>query len=321
MRYLVTGGGGFIGSHLSEALLARGDDVLALDDLSTGAYENVAHLDDGKRFRLIVDSVTNAGIVGDCVKDVDAVFHLAAAVGVRLIIDQPVHTIETMVNGTDVVLRACARYRRPVLITSSSEVYGKGSKVPFSEDDDRVMGATTKRRWSYACSKALDEFLALAHWYESRLPVFIARLFNTVGPRQTGQYGMVVPRFVQQGMRGDPITVYGDGQQTRCFAHVDDVVGALMDLMGHEGARGRIFNVGNDEEISIAALAERVRDVTGGKSDIVLVPYEQAYGEGFDDMRRRVPDLSRIKQLLGYAPKHDLNAILADVVEDLSGSR
>jgi len=315
LRYLITGGAGFVGSHLAELLLSQGHEALVLDDLSTGRYENLAHLDDGGRLRIIVDTVNHADIVNDCVKEVQAVFHLASAVGVRLIIEQPVRTIESIVGGTDVVLRACARYRRPVLITSTSEVYGKGSKVPFSENDDTVMGPTIKRRWSYACSKALDEFLALAHWYESRLPVVIARLFNTVGPRQTGQYGMVIPRFVQQGLRGEPITVYGDGNQTRCFAHVKDVVGALVKLISAREARGQIFNVGNSEEVSIRQLAERVRDLTGRGSELVFVPYEEAYGEGFDDMRRRVPDLRKVHELIGYKPSHDLNDILRDVIE------
>ena len=315
MKYLITGGAGFVGSHLAELLLQRGDDVLVLDDLSTGCYENLEHIDDGERLHIIVDTVNNPAIVDDCVKQVQAVFHLASAVGVRLIIDQPVRTIESIVGGTDVILRACARYRRPVLITSTSEVYGKGSKVPFSEDDDRVMGPTSKRRWSYACSKAVDEFLALAHWYESRLPVVIMRLFNTVGPRQTGQYGMVVPRFVRQGLRGEPITVYDDGQQSRCFGHVRDVVGALAKLIETPEARGRILNVGNDEETTILQLAERVREMTGGGSEITFTPYEQAYGEGFDDMRRRVPDLTRVGEMIGYEPQHDLTAILTDVIE------
>jgi UDP-glucose 4-epimerase len=314
VKYLVTGGAGFIGSHLVEKLLQQGDEALVLDDLSTGCYENLAGVDDGDRLRLIVDSVNNPAIVDECVKQVQAVFHLASAVGVRLIIERPVRTIESIVGGTEVVLRACARYRRPVLITSSSEVYGKGVKAPFSEDDDRLMGPTTKRRWSYACSKALDEFLALAHWYESKLPVVITRLFNTVGPRQTGQYGMVAPRFVRQGLRGEPITVYGDGRQTRCFAHVQDVVEALVRLFREPAARGQVFNVGSDEEVTILRLAERVRDLTGNRSEIVFIPYSEAYAEGFDDMMRRVPDLTRIRRLIGYEPRFRLDDILKDVI-------
>jgi len=317
MRYLVTGGAGFIGSHLCEQLLSSGEHVLVLDDLSTGRYENIAHLDSGGRFRFILGNINDAEIVAECLRQCDGVFHLASAVGVRLIIDQPVRTIETIVDGTDVILRACARYRKPVLLTSTSEVYGKNEKVPFGEEDDRVMGPTSRRRWSYACAKALDEFLALAHWYEYRLPVVIVRLFNTVGPRQTGQYGMVVPRFVQQGLEGKPITVYGDGKQTRCFAHVRDVVETLPKLLNLPAAYGQIYNLGNDEEISILELAQRVRKITGEKSEIEFVPYEKAYVEGFEDMRRRVPDLTRIAKAIGYRPTRGLEDILSDVVADL----
>lgn len=314
MRMLVTGGAGFVGSHLAGELVSRGHEVLVLDDLSTGRYENIEEVERGGRLRLVVDTVNDPGIVDECVKQCDAVFHLASAVGVRLIIEQPVRTIESIVGGTDVVLRSCARYRRPFLLTSTSEVYGKGAKVPFSEDDDRVMGATTKRRWSYACAKALDEFLTLAHWYESRLPVRIARLFNTVGPRQTGQYGMVVPTLVRQALSGQRITVFGDGQQSRCFAHVADVVRGLADLMSCPEAKGQIVNLGNPEEITILALAQRIRDLTGTASEVVLIPYEEAYGEGFDDMRRRVPDLTRARQLIGFRPTRGLDQILRDVI-------
>lgn len=316
MRYLITGGAGFIGSHLAEEILQSGaDEALVLDDLSTGRRENLARLDDGRRLRLVVGTVNDKAAVEACVAECDAVLHLASAVGVRLIIEQPVRTIENIVLGAEVVLGACARYRRPVLLASSSEVYGKGTKIPFSEEDDCVIGPTIKRRWSYACSKALDEFLALAHWHESRLPVFIARLFNTVGPRQTGQYGMVVPRFVRQGLAGEAITVYGDGRQTRCFAHVKDVVGCLARLIRTPEAHGQVVNVGSDEEVSIAELARKVSEMTGGRSDIRFVSYEEAYGEGFDDMRRRVPDLSRASRLVGYAPQRNLEDILRDVIE------
>ena len=315
MKILITGGAGFIGSHLAEALLSNGDEIIILDDLSTGSYQNIEHIDDGKRLRLIVDTICDENIVSECVKEVQTVFHLAAAVGVNMIIDQPIRTIETIVGGTETVMRSCARYRRPILITSTSEVYGKGIKVPFKEDDDCVMGPTTKRRWSYACAKALDEFLAMAHWYHSKLPVVIARLFNTVGPRQTGQYGMVVPRFVRQGLRGEPITVYGDGSQSRCFGHVKDIVNALIPLSKTPRAYGQVFNIGSDEEITMLDLAKLVCEMTGNKSEIVFIPYQQAYGEGFDDMQRRVPDLSKIKKLLGYEPKHDLRNILQDVIE------
>lgn len=315
MSILVTGGAGFIGSHLCRALLAQGQEVVVIDDLSTGSYDNLADLEDGKRLRLIVDNVNNSALVDECVREVSAVYHLASAVGVRLIIDQPVRTIQSIVGGTESVLKACARYRRPFLLTSTSEVYGKGSKVPFSENDDTVMGATSTRRWSYACAKALDEFLALAHWVESKLPVIVVRLFNTVGPRQTGQYGMVVPGFVKQALSGEPITVYGDGQQSRCFAHVQDVIEALLELMACPQARGQVINVGNNQEITILALAERVKELTRSPSPIVKIPYDQAYGEGFDDMRRRVPDLSKVNSLIGYQPKRDLDQIIRDVIE------
>jgi UDP-glucose 4-epimerase len=321
MRYLITGGSGFIGSHLAEWLLEAGHTVLALDDLSTGRYENVGHLEGHPGFELRVASVTEPEVVERCVTECQSVYHLASAVGVRLVVDEPVKTIETIVNGTDVVLRACARYRRPVLLTSTSEVYGKSEKIPFSEGDDCVMGPTNTRRWAYACAKALDEFLALAHWYQARLPVVVVRLFNTVGPRQTGRYGMVVPRFVAQGLAGDPITVYGDGRQTRCFAHVLDVVDALGRLLGHPSAAGQVFNVGNDEEISILALAERIRALTGNKSPIRMIPYGEAYTAGFEDMHRRVPDLTRVRRLIGYQPTRDLDQILADILDEQSRAR
>jgi UDP-glucose 4-epimerase len=318
MRYLVTGGAGFIGSHLCAQLLENGDEVLVLDDLSTGLYANIAAYEERRAgFRFILGSVTDATIVAECLRECDAVYHLASAVGVKLIIDEPVKTIETMVTGTDLVLRGCARYRRPVLLTSTSEIYGKNEKAPFTEEADCVMGPTTKRRWSYACAKALDEFLALAHWYENRLPVVIVRLFNTVGPRQTGRYGMVVPRFVGQALAGEPITVYGDGRQTRCFTHVRDVVEALPKLLALPEARGDVFNLGSEEEVTIRELAERVKAVLGSDSPIELVPYEKAYVAGFEDMRRRAPDLTKVARAIGYKPKRDLNRILADVAEDI----
>ena len=314
MKTLVTGGAGFIGSTLCRMLLEQGDDVIVLDDLSTGTYENLEDMDDGRRLRLIVENVNNASITDACVREADRVFHLASAVGVRLIIDQPVRTLESIVGGTETVLKSCARYRRPFLLTSTSEVYGKGSKVPFSEEDDTVMGPTSKRRWSYASAKMLDEFLALAYWVETRLPIVITRLFNTVGPRQTGQYGMVIPSFVRQALRGQPITVYGDGQQSRCFAHVQDVAGALAKLIATPAARGKVVNIGNDSEITIMDLARRVKELTGSNSEIQLIPYEQAYGEGFDDMRRRVPSLKRAASLVGYKPTRSLDDILTDVI-------
>ncbi len=314
MKILVTGGAGFIGSHLCRKLLESGNSVVVLDDLSTGSYDNLAGLEEDFGLRLIVDSVNNPGIVDECVRDVDCVYHLASAVGVQLIIDQPVRTIESIVGGTETVLKSCARYRRPFLLTSTSEVYGKGVKVPFSEDDDTVMGATSRRRWSYACAKAMDEFLALAHWVEARLPVVIARLFNTVGPGQTGQYGMVVPRFVRQAIQSRPITVYGDGTQTRCFAHVSDIVGALVKLMNCKEARGQVVNIGNSEEVTILQLAQRVKSVTGSSSDIQLIPYSEAYGDGFEDMVRRVPALNKAEKLIGYKPTKTLDDVLKDVM-------
>jgi len=316
VRYLVTGGAGFIGGHLCERLIAQGHEVLALDDLSTGSFDNLQRLDGHERFEFRCASVLERRVVERCVRECQGVYHLASAVGVKLVVDQPVKTIETIVGGTEVVLNSCARYRRPVLLTSTSEVYGKSPKVPFAESDDCVMGPTTTRRWAYACAKALDEFHALAYWHQARLPVVIARLFNTVGPRQTGRYGMVIPRFVAQGLAGEPITVYGDGRQSRCFAHVKDVVGALCGLMDHPRARGEVFNIGNDQEVTILQLAERVRDLTGGRSEIRLVPYHEAYTVGFEDMMRRVPDLSKIQRLIGYRPTYDLDAILRDVIAE-----
>lgn len=319
MRNLVTGGAGFIGSHLCEWLVAQGQRVLAIDDFSTGRHENIAHLENHSLFTLVCASITDEQIVRECVAQVDRVFHLASAVGVRLIVEQPVRTIETIVHGTSVVLQACARYRRPVLLTSTSEVYGKSNKVPFSEDDDLVIGPSFRRRWAYACSKALDEFLAMAYWHHSRLPVVIVRLFNTVGPRQTGQYGMVVPRFVRQALAGEPLTVYGDGSQTRCFCHVKDAVGALVKLMDHPEARGQVFNVGSQEEISIRELAERVIRVVGSNSKIVFIPFDQAFGPDFEDMQRRVPDIRKVQQLIGFQPRYQLDDIIRDVAGYLSG--
>lgn len=310
MKSLVTGGAGFIGSHLCEALLADGGQVVAFDNLTTGRASNIEHLQGHPSFRFVAGSVLDEAALEPLVRQADRVFHLASAVGVRLIIDQPVSTIDTIVEGTRLTLKLAERWRKPVLLTSSSEVYGKGSRIPFSEDDDIVLGPTGKRRWLYACAKMLDEFLALAHWHESKLPVVCVRLFNTVGPRQTGQYGMVLPRFVQQAIKGDPITVYGDGKQSRCFCHVSDAVGAIIALMNCEAARGKVVNVGSDHEVSMFDLAKRVIALTGSSSSIQMVPYEEAYVEGFEDMRRRLPNLSLANQLIGYTPRQSLDDII-----------
>jgi UDP-glucose 4-epimerase len=316
MRILITGGAGFIGSHLAEALLAGGHEVYVLDNLSTGSIDNIAHLKGNGRFHYTIDTVFNEPVVAELVDRAAVVFHFAAAVGVKLIVQQPVHTIETNVHGTEVILRHASKKKKLVFIASTSEVYGKSADVPFRETADLVMGATTRHRWAYACSKALDEFLALAHWKEKKLPVVIVRFFNTVGPRQTGQYGMVVPTFVRQALAGDPITVFGDGSQSRSFTYVGDVVGALLKLMVEPRAIGEVFNVGNTEEVTIRTLAERVRAITGSPSTIVNVPYDEAYEAGFEDMPRRVPDLSKIAQLIGYEAAVGLDEIIRRVVDD-----
>ena len=315
MKTLITGGAGFLGSHLSEALLARGDEVFVLDNLSTGSIDNIEHLKPLERFHYVIDSVINEPLAAELIDRVDVVFHLAAAVGVRLIVESPVNTIETNVHGTEMVLKLANKKKKKVMIASTSEVYGKSTEVPFHEDADLVMGATSKGRWSYACSKAIDEFLALAYWKEKHLPVFVCRLFNTVGPRQTGRYGMVIPNFVRQAQLGQPITVFGDGTQTRCFTYVGDVVGQLIALAESPGAVGQVFNIGNDrDEISMLELAKRVLERSGSKSEIVLVPYAKAYEEGFEDMPRRVPDLRKLRALTGYEPKVQLDEILDRVI-------
>jgi UDP-glucose 4-epimerase len=322
MKVLITGGAGFVGSHLAEALLARGDTVHILDNLSTGSIENIEHLKAHKKFAYVLDSVMNESVVAELVDRVDVVYHLAAAVGVKLIVESPVNTIETNVHGTEMVLKVANKKKKKVLIASTSEVYGKSEDVPFREDADLVMGATTKGRWSYACSKALDEFLALAYWKEKRLPVVVFRLFNTVGPRQTGRYGMVIPNFVKQAVMGHPITVYGDGTQSRCFTYVSDVVDALIKLAEHPGAVGQVLNIGNDhEEIGILELAHRVKARTGSKSAIEMIPYDKAYEEGFEDMPRRVPDLGKIRALIGYEPRVHLDEILDKVAEYFTSDR
>lgn len=316
MRYLVTGGAGFIGSHLVERLVHDGHQVIVLDDLSTGRESNLSAVAHNPNVQFLRGSVTNEPTVIAAVEQCEAVFHLAAAVGVRLVAEQPVHTIRTTIHGTEVVLDACCRFSRPVLITSSSEVYGKGSRVPFSEDDDVVIGPTQHSRWCYAYSKGIDEFLALAYYKQFGLPVIIVRLFNTVGPRQVGMYGMVLPRFVQAALAGQPLEVYGDGNQTRCFCHVIDVVDALIRLMNTPAAVGGVFNLGSDQEITINDLARRVIELTGSRSKIVHVPYEQAYGQRFDDLRRRVPRLDRIRAVIGFSPRYNLDQIIQAVVAE-----
>jgi UDP-glucose 4-epimerase len=316
---LITGGAGFIGSHLADAYLQRGDEVFVIDDLSTGTFENIQHLKTNPRFHYTIDSVHNQPVTAELVDQCDAVFHLAAAVGVKLIVESPVRTIETNVRGTEVVLAVANKKKKKVLVASTSEVYGLSTEVPFREDGNLVMGATTKGRWSYACSKAIDEFLALAYWRERKLPTIIVRLFNTVGPRQTGQYGMVIPTFVKQALAGRPITVYGDGKQRRCFGYVGDVVDALIKLMERPEAVGQVFNIGSNSEITILELAEKVKKLTRSESEIVFVPYDEAYEEGFEDMPRRIPDISKVKELVGFEPRMSLDGILQSVIDYHSG--
>src|SRR5438128_4951691 len=302
MRDLITGGAGFIGSHLSDLLLEQGHAVQVLDDLSTGSLENVTHLQEHPHFRCTVGSVADERLVAELVADADAIVHLAAAVGVRLVVERPVRAIETNVHCTEVVLAHADEQQKPVMVASTSEVYGKSEALPFREDGDLQMGATSKARWAYACSKAIDEFLAMAYWRERALPITVVRLFNTVGPRQTGSYGMVVPRLVGQALAGEPLSVYGDGSQTRCFCHVSDVVRALHGLLEDERAWGNVFNVGATEEVSIIDLARRIAAFTGSASRIELTPYDEVYGQGFEDMYRRVPDISKVSELIGWSP-------------------
>jgi nucleoside-diphosphate-sugar epimerase len=319
LRVLITGGAGFIGSHLSDAYLERGDEVFVIDDLSTGSFENIAHLKQHPKFRYTIASINDQPVLAELVDQCDVIFHLAAAVGVKLIVESPVRTIENNVHGTEVVLSLANKKKKKVLVASTSEVYGLSAEVPFREDGNLVMGATTKGRWSYACSKAIDEFLALAYWREKKLPTIIVRLFNTVGPRQTGQYGMVIPTFVKQALAGRQITVYGDGKQSRCFGYVGDVVGALIKLMDKEEAVGQVFNIGSSEEVTIFELAQRVKELTNSDSEITFVPYNEAYEEGFEDMPRRVPDTSKINALVGFRPKMSLDGILQSVINFHSG--
>ncbi len=315
MRVLITGGAGFVGSHLSEALLDRGDEVSVLDNLSTGSIDNIQHLKAHPKFRYTIDTVTNEPLLAELIDASDVVVHLAAAVGVKLIVEAPVHTIETNVHGTEVVLKHANKKKKLVVIASTSEVYGKSVDVPFREDADLVLGPTPKHRWAYACSKLIDEFLALAYWKERKLPVIVVRLFNTVGPRQSGQYGMVIPNFVRQALSGQPITVFGDGSQSRSFTYVGDVVKAMVALIGEPKAVGQVFNIGNGNEITIGQLARRIKQITGSQSPIVEIPYDQAYEAGFEDMPRRVPDIAKIQNLVGYRPTVELDEILTRVIE------
>jgi UDP-glucose 4-epimerase len=316
-RVCITGGAGFIGSHLAERLLAEGYEVIVLDNLSTGSIDNITHLKGRPAFSYTIDSVTNEPLLAELIDRCDVVFHLAAAVGVKLIVEQPVHTIETNVHGTEVVLKHANKKKKLVFIASTSEVYGKSADVPFREAADLVLGPSAKHRWAYACSKLIDEFLALAYWKEKKLPVIVVRLFNTVGPRQTGQYGMVLPTFVRQALAGQPITVFGDGTQSRSFTYVGDVVDALVRLAQDKRAIGEVFNIGNMGEVTIGELAARVKTMTGSCSPIHYIPYDQAYEAGFEDMPRRVPDISKIREFVGYEPKLGLDEIIRSVIEHM----
>ncbi|MGH9795583.1 MAG: NAD-dependent epimerase/dehydratase family protein [Candidatus Acidiferrales bacterium] len=315
MRILITGGAGFIGGHLAEHLLAQGDEVWAVDDLSTGSIENVEHLRTNPKYHYRTGNIMDVAALAELVDRCDVIFHLAAAVGVRLIVESPVRTIETNIRGTEIVLDLANKKKKLVVIFSTSEVYGKSAKVPFCEDDDLVMGATVKGRWSYACSKAIDEFLALAYWKEKKLPVIVVRLFNTVGPRQTGRYGMVLPNFVRQALAGEPITVFGSGKQSRCFGYVGDVVEALSKLIRTPAAVGEVFNLGSNQEVAIEALAQRVKELSASKSEICYIPYDQAYEEGFEDMQRRVPSIAKIGRFIGFRPQTPLDQIIENVVQ------
>jgi UDP-glucose 4-epimerase len=314
VRALITGGAGFIGSHLAEKLLAQGDEVTIIDNLSTGRFENIEHLTHNRAFHYAIEDIRHAAVMDRLVSECEVIYHLAAAVGVFSIIHSPIDTLEINIGGTEIVLQTARRYRRKVLIASTSEVYGKGAKVPFSEDDDRILGPTTKSRWSYAASKELDEFLALAYYKSVELPVVIFRLFNTVGPRQVGNYGMVVPRFVRWAMNNEPIQIYGDGQQSRCFANVHDVTDAIIALNSYKGAIGEVFNIGSSEEVTIEQLAEKVKACTGSTSEITYMPYDQAYEAGFEDMRRRVPDVSKINAAVGWRPTTRLETTIQQII-------
>jgi UDP-glucose 4-epimerase len=313
-RALITGGAGFIGSHLAEHLLALGQHVTIIDNLSTGRLENIAAIEDHPNFRYAIEDIRNIHVIDRLVSECDIIYHLAAAVGVHKIISEPINTIEINIGGTEIVLKTARRYRKKVMIASTSEVYGKGVRFPFSEDDDRLLGATTRHRWAYATSKAVDEFLALAYYKEVKLPVVIFRLFNTVGPRQSGEYGMVVPRFVQWALAGEPIRVYGDGKQQRCFANVKDVVDAICKLSEAASATGQVFNIGSGEEVTILELAERVQGRAGSRSEIKLIPYEDAYEPGFEDFQRRVPNIDKITQTIGWIPTTSLDETIDQII-------
>ncbi len=314
MRILITGGAGFIGSHLAEELLNKGHEVFILDDLSTGLIHNIEHLEKNPNFHCVIDSIKHEKVTEELVKQCDQIYHLAAAVGVKLIVQQPTRTIETNISGTEVLLRLACRYRKKVLVTSTSEVYGKNNKPVFSEDDDSVIGPPTKHRWAYAASKAVDEFLAIAYWHEKRLPVVVVRLFNTVGPRQRGQYGMVIPRFISQALANLPITVYGSGEQTRCFLYVKDCIQALTGLMESDDTIGEVFNIGNPNEISINDLAVKIKEMVGSTSEIQHIPYEKAYEKGFEDMQRRVPSIEKIHRVIGFQPTTNLEKTLEQTI-------
>ena len=323
MRALITGGAGFIGSYLAEALLEKGDHVSIIDDLSTGSISNIEPLKKNPRFDYTIDTIMNIPLMAELVDGADHVYHLAATVGVRLIVESPVRTIETNIKGTEIVLELAAKKKKRTLVVSSSEVYGKSNKVPFNEEDDLVLGSTTRARWYYACSKAIDEFLALAYHREKNLPVVIARLFNTIGPRQTGAYGMVIPRFVSQALRGEPITVYGDGKQTRTFTDVNEVVWALRNLMDDahiEQTGGEVFNIGGTGEISILDLAGKVKEITGSSSEIRFIPFDAAYDKNFEDMKRRVPDIEKARAIIGYNPKSSIDDILKRIAAHMKES-
>ena len=315
MRVLITGGAGFIGSHLTDELIAGGNDVIALDDLSTGSFDNIEHLDGNKRFRFVEGTILNESLVDKLVEQSDVVYHLAAAVGVDLIVKKPLESLITNIKGSEVVLEMVYRYHKKVLITSTSEIYGKNANGPLKEEDDRILGSPLKARWGYSTAKAVDEMLAYIYWRQKKVPSVIVRLFNTVGPRQTGTYGMVVPRFINQALKGEDITVYGSGKQSRCFLHVKDVVVTLIKLMYNKDAEGKVFNIGSQEEITVEGLAQRVIEITKSKSKLIYIPYDKAYEEGFEDMQRRVPDTTKVRDMVGFKPTMDLNEIVKSVVE------